>query len=165
MTEVLLLLGSNIHPERHIPAAKKAIRELLASCAFSRTFVTEPVGDPDQPAFWNVAARGLTPLAIEALQRELAELEARHGRQRDPARPCGPRTLDVDILLFGHQVGRFGALELPSPLLAREAFVLIPAAEVAPDWLHPVLGKTLGELAVGADGSGVSPLEAGPDGP
>lgn len=158
MRPVLLLLGSNIEPERHIPQAKAELAALLASCCFSRTYLTAPVGDPDQPPFWNVAAKGLTGVSVEELQREIAELEARHGRMRDPRRPCGPRTLDLDLLLYDQLVGRFGSLELPAPLLAHEAFVLVPAAEVAPDWVHPVLGKPLAELAAAMETVGIEPL-------
>ncbi|MCX7894912.1 MAG: 2-amino-4-hydroxy-6-hydroxymethyldihydropteridine diphosphokinase [Thermoanaerobaculum sp.] len=162
MTPVLLLLGSNIKPHLHIPAAKKELQELLAHCRFSRTYLTEPVGDSHQPPFWNLAACGYTALSLADLQRELAQLEQRHGRLRDPDRPCGPRTLDVDLLLYGQTVGRFGSLELPAPLLAKEAFVLIPAAEVAPHWCHPVLGKSLASLAreIGSTGVQLLPEEA-----
>lgn len=162
MKPVLVLLGSNIEPERHIPQAKAELQELLADCAFSRTYLTTPVGDPHQPPFWNLAARGKTTLSVEALQQALAFLEHKHGRVRDPARPCGPRTLDLDLLLYDQEVGRFGSLVLPAPLLTREAFVLLPAAEVAPDWPHPVLHKPLCQLAAGLSPSGVTPLEALP---
>ncbi|MFN3413954.1 MAG: 2-amino-4-hydroxy-6-hydroxymethyldihydropteridine diphosphokinase, partial [Thermoanaerobaculum sp.] len=148
MKPVLVLLGSNIQPERHIPQAKAELQQLVADCVFSRTYLTAPVGDPHQPSFWNLAAKGKTTLSVEVLQRQLALLEARHGRVRDPARPCGPRTLDLDLLLYDQLVGRFGSLELPSPLLSQQAFVLVPAAEVAPQWLHPVLQKPQAELVV-----------------
>jgi 2-amino-4-hydroxy-6-hydroxymethyldihydropteridine diphosphokinase len=147
MTPVLLLLGSNVEPQRHIPQAVQELRTLFGELATSRVFLTPPVGDEAQPPFWNLAAKGCSSESLERLQRALAALEARHGRLRDPARPCGPRTLDLDILLFGSTVGKFGKLQLPSPLLVSQAFVLLPAAEVAPDWVHPVLGKTLRALA------------------
>lgn len=161
MTPVLLLLGSNIEPERHIPQARGQLTALLHHCRFSSTYLTEPVGDAHQPPFWNQAATGSTQLPLDILQQALADLEAAHQRQRDPSRPCGPRTLDLDILLYGELVGRFGSLVLPSPLLQREAFVLVPAAEVAPHWRHPVLGKTLSELAAALPRRGVHRLEEG----
>lgn len=164
MKPVLLLLGSNIEPERHIPQAKAELSGLLLSCTFSRTYLTAPVGDPDQPPFWNVAAKGFTNFSVEELHQELARLESRHHRVRDPVRPCGPRTLDLDLLLYDQVVGRFGSLELPAPLLAREAFVLVPAAEVAPEWVHPVLGKPLAELAARVAKGGIELLpEVGHD--
>ncbi len=162
MKPVLLLLGSNIEPERHIPQAKAELRELLSDCVFSRTYLTAPVGDPDQPPFWNVAAKGKTTLTVEELQRALAHLERQHGRVRDPARPCGPRTLDLDLLLYDQEVGQFGSLVLPAPLLTREAFVLVPAAEVAPEWRHPVLQRPLSELVGGIQTVGVSLLKEAP---
>lgn len=162
MKPVLVLVGSNIEPEHHIPQAKAELQELLADCRFSRTYLTAPVGDPDQPPFWNLAATGKTVLTVVELQRALAQLEWQHGRVRDPARPCGPRTLDLDLLLYDQEVGHFGSLQLPAPLLTREAFVLVPAAEVAPHWLHPVLQKPLSQLAAGLNTSGVTPLEHAP---
>lgn len=162
MKPVLVLLGSNIEPERHIPQAKVELQELLAECVFSRIYLTSPVGDPHQPRFWNLAAKGKTSLPVETLQLQLSLLEARHGRVRDPARPCGPRTLDLDLLLYDQEVGSFGSLQLPAPLLSREPFVLVPAAEAAPDWLHPVLKRPLSELAESLDTSGITPLEGFP---
>ncbi len=159
MTPVLLLLGSNIEPERHIPQARGQLARLLHRCRFSSTYLTEPVGDADQAPFWNQAATGLTQLPLDALQQALADLEAAHQRQRDPSRPCGPRTLDVDMLLYGELVGRFGSLVLPAPLLQREAFVLVPAAEVAPHWRHPLLGQTLAQLAELVPRQGIRLLE------
>lgn len=162
MKPVLVLVGSNIEPERHIPQAKAELQQLLADCVFSRTYLTAPVGDPHQPPFWNLAAKGKTTLSVEELQHQLALLETRHGRVRDPARPCGPRTLDLDILLYDQEVGLYGSLQLPSPLLSREAFVLVPAAEVAPHWLHPVLKKPLAELAASLKAEGIEPLPEEP---
>jgi len=147
MIPTLLLVGSNVEPQQHVPQAVQELRQLLAGLATSRVFLTPPVGDEDQPPFWNVAIKGFARGNLEVLQDELAAIEARHGRLRDPSRPCGPRTLDLDILLFGNTVGQFGKLQLPSPLLGTQAFVLLPAAEVAPDWVHPILGKPLQALA------------------
>jgi 2-amino-4-hydroxy-6-hydroxymethyldihydropteridine diphosphokinase len=130
-----------------MPQARRQLAQLLASCRFSSTYLTPPVGDPDQPPFWNQGATGFTALSPEQLHAKLLEIEAANGRVRNPARPYGPRTLDLDLLLYDSWVGQFGQLTLPAPLLAKEAFVLIPAAEVAPTWVHPVLGVSLQELA------------------
>lgn len=162
MKPVLVLLGSNIEPEHHIPQAKGELQQLLADCVFSRTYLTAPVGDPDQPRFWNLAAKGKTTLTVLELHRALSQLEGQHGRLRDPNRPYGPRTLDLDLLLYDQEVGHFGSLQLPAPLLVREAFALVPAAEVAPDWLHPVLQKPLSELVACVTTAGVTPLEDAP---
>lgn len=158
MIPVLLLLGSNIEPEIHLPKAREEIAIILENCSFSQTYLTKPVGEAHQPLFWNQAATGNTDITLEELQDRLAALEMAHGRERDPRRPCGPRTLDIDILLFGQVVGQFGTLPLPSPLLHRQAFVIIPAAELVPQWPHPLLGKTLAQLAQKVDGSGVALL-------
>lgn len=158
MIPVLLLLGSNIEPENHLPKAREEISAILENCRFSKTYLTQPVGELDQPPFWNQAVTGNTAMPLAELQNRLAALELACGRKRDPRRPCGPRTLDIDILLFGQVVGEFGNLRLPSPLLHRQAFVIIPAAELVPHWPHPLLGKTLAQLAQKVDGSGVTLL-------
>lgn len=163
MIPVLLLLGSNIEPESHLPKAREEISTILEDCRFSPTYLTQPVGELDQPPFWNQAVTGSTASPLEELQNRLADLELAHGRQRDPRRPCGPRTLDLDILLFGQVIGELGKLLLPSPLLHRQAFAIIPAAELAPHWRHPLLGKTLAQLAQKVDRTGITPLPEAKD--
>ena len=140
-------LGSNIEPERNL---RRAVRELgvrFTLVAVSRVYRTAPVGDPDQPDFWNLAAELASDLPPDEVQRRLREIETDLGRTRDARRPFGPRTVDLDLVLVTGVAGRFGDLQLPSPLVEREAFVAVPLAELAPE-LRPGAGSaTLSEIA------------------
>jgi 2-amino-4-hydroxy-6-hydroxymethyldihydropteridine diphosphokinase len=131
---VYIGLGANLDdPRAHVERAAIDLGELPASRleALSRLYRTAPVGPPDQPDYINAAARLRTRLAPWGLLRALQAIERRHGRVRDGTR-WGPRTLDLDILLFGaRRVARPG-LTLPHPEMRRRAFVLVPLAEVAP---------------------------------
>jgi 2-amino-4-hydroxy-6-hydroxymethyldihydropteridine diphosphokinase len=148
LTLCLVSVGSNIQPERFVPRAIEQLRQRLGPVKVSSAYRTVPVGDTAQPDFWNLAVIFETELSPEAINAELHAIERHLGRSHDPSRPWGPRAIDLDLVLLGDLVGRFGAVELPSPQLAEQAFVAVPAAELAPRLKHPLLGVTLAELAV-----------------
>ncbi len=156
---MFVVLGSNIEPERNLARAVRELRARFGVVAVSRVYRTAPVGDPDQPDFWNAAAEIECDLAPDEVQRRLREVEADLGRVRDPERPCGPRTADLDLVLVPGRAGRFGNLELPSPLVEREAFVAVPLAELAPTLAHPVTGAPLAEIARAAAARAPRPPE------
>jgi len=150
---VFLGLGANIPgrwgtPQQTLLRALTALAERgLAPLARSRFYVTKPVGGGRQPDFLNAVIRAPAGLAPLALLRLAKSLERQAGRR--PGRRAGPRPLDIDILDYGgRRLGRGGAkrqlggLILPHPELARRAFVLVPLAEIAPHWRHPVLGAS-----------------------
>jgi len=145
-----LCLGSNIEPRRHLARAVAELRLRFDVVAVSRTYRTAPVGDTKQADFFNLAACIDTDLPPGDVQEELRAIESLLGRRRDPRRPSGPRTADLDLVLVPGVVGRFGRLELPSPLVEREAFVAIPLADLAPELPHPVAGTSLREVAQAA---------------
>ena len=103
------------------------------------------MGEPDQPDFVNAVAVVDTALSAGELLRELLALEARHGRVR--SKPNAPRTLDLDLLLFGGQVISEPGLEVPHPRMHQRAFVLVPLVEVTPDALIPGHGSAADLLA------------------
>jgi 2-amino-4-hydroxy-6-hydroxymethyldihydropteridine diphosphokinase len=139
-----LSLGSNIEPERHLSAAIDELRARFGAIAVSPAYRSAAVGF-EGPAFINVAAAIDTDLDPAALDAWLHALEARHGRRRDGPRYAS-RTLDVDIVLFGARIVRGpGHLEIPRPELA-ERFVLVPLADIAPEAVDPVSGRTVSEL-------------------
>ncbi len=148
MTAALVALGSNVGArEQHLAAALAGLRALPRTrvLAVSSTIETAPVGcPPGSGAFLNAAALLETELSPRALLDALAALEAGAGRER--AARNAPRTLDLDLLLHGAAVLDEPGLQLPHPRLHLRAFVLEPAAEIAPDLLHPRLGRTLREL-------------------
>lgn len=113
--------------------------------AVSRFHRTSPVGGPDgQEDFLNAAVRLETSLAPKALMQLLLEVERSMGRRRTER--WGPRTIDLDILLYGQEVIDFPDLTVPHPRMAFRRFVLEPAAEIASELVHPQLGWTLHRL-------------------
>ena len=112
----------------------------------SSLYDTEPVGETDQPNFLNAVAQLDTELTARQVLWNLQLIERRLGRVR--ARPWGPRTIDLDLLLYGAQVVDEPDLKVPHPELTRRSFVLVPLVELDPLLVHPVTGETLmGHLA------------------
>lgn len=144
MTRAYLSLGSNQEPEKHLRAALDELRARFGAVQVSPVYKFPAVGF-DGPDFLNLAAAIDSDLDAAALNDWLHALEDRHGRRRDVPR-FSSRTLDVDIVLFGDAVlSGAGNLEVPRDEL-RHAFVLKPLADIAPDVVHPVSRKTVGEL-------------------
>lgn len=146
MIRILLALGANLEPRRErIEEAMRLLElEALTDTRRSSMYATEPVGYTDQPDFLNAAITGTTSLGAEELFSICKDIERRIGRQhRDQWRE---REIDIDIILYGVQVIDTPLLTIPHPRMHERAFVLDPAAEIAPDMLHPVLGTTIGQL-------------------
>ncbi|MBI4602083.1 MAG: 2-amino-4-hydroxy-6-hydroxymethyldihydropteridine diphosphokinase [Planctomycetes bacterium] len=143
-TPALLAVGSNLGDRE---AAIRGALALLGGepdvgvTAVSRWKETEPAGGPPQGPYLNGAVAIRTRLAPRALLAVLQAVEARLGRVRGPR--WGPRTIDLDILLYGDLVVRAPDLEIPHPRMLERVFVLEPAAEVAAGWVHPVTGRTV----------------------
>jgi 2-amino-4-hydroxy-6-hydroxymethyldihydropteridine diphosphokinase len=111
---------------------------------------------PPQPDYLNGCALLQVELSPPELLRVLLQTEAKFGRQR--RRRWGPRTLDLDLLLFDDWVMQTPDLTIPHPRMAERAFVLVPLAEIAPDWVEPVSGRAIAELLQAVDCSGVKQL-------
>jgi 2-amino-4-hydroxy-6-hydroxymethyldihydropteridine diphosphokinase len=107
---------------------------------------TEPWGVADQPRFLNLALECRTGLEPRALLDALKAIERGMGRDPDALR-WGPRVMDLDILLYDARVVDEPGLVIPHALMHERAFVLVPLASLAPDLVHPVLGRSIGELA------------------
>jgi 2-amino-4-hydroxy-6-hydroxymethyldihydropteridine diphosphokinase len=107
----------------------------------SSLYDSEPVGDVDQPNFLNAVAELETELTARQLLWNLQLIERRLGRTR--TRRWGPRTIDLDLLLFGPEVVDEPDLQVPHPELARRSFVMVPLVELDPMLVHPVTGETL----------------------
>lgn len=143
--EVLLGLGANLgDPPAQLARAVRALQGAVRVTAVSSVWRTEPVGYADQPDFHNLVIRGWTALPPLELLRAAQAVEEALGRVRTFAN--APRVMDVDLLAYGDRVMRTEALVLPHPRLHLRGFVLHPLAEVAPEWRHPVLGRTAREL-------------------
>jgi len=140
-------LGANLGDrEGTLRAALEALaaRDGIAVTAVSKFRETAPVGGPEQGPFVNAAAQLRTSLPPRDLLRVLQEVEAQFGRERTVR--WGPRTLDLDLLIYGGEVIDEPDLRVPHPLMHERRFVLEPLCDIAPGARHPVLGRTAAEL-------------------
>jgi 2-amino-4-hydroxy-6-hydroxymethyldihydropteridine diphosphokinase len=144
-------LGSNLESrfgdrEANLREAVRRIETLGEVRAVSSSYDTEPVGYREQPRFLNGALVLETELGPQELMRRLLGVERAMGREHEGAVAKGPRVIDLDLLLYGDWVLWAEDLILPHPRMEERRFVLEPLAEIAPDWVHPVLGVTVREL-------------------
>jgi len=145
-TRAYLGLGSNIDAEANLPAALTLLEEIpgIVLRGVSPLYRTPPWGNTDQPPFLNAV------LAIDTDLEPLALLDAVQGVEnslhRKRTRHWGPRTMDIDLLLFGEEIVREPRLTLPHPYLHLRGFVLIPLCDLAPEIVHPERGRTMAEL-------------------
>jgi 2-amino-4-hydroxy-6-hydroxymethyldihydropteridine diphosphokinase len=142
---VAIALGSNVGNRREIlKSAVEALQPFVADLRVSSFYDTPYVGAEVQPAVLNAAVVGVTSEEAHPLLERLLAIEHQFGRTR----PYGgaPRTLDLDLILYGDAVIDEPGLIVPHPRFRERRFVLEPLAEVAPDWRDPVTGRTIEEL-------------------
>lgn len=150
---VSLSLGSNLGDrEMNLRQGVQLLREQIQVNAVSSVYETAPVGPADQPAFLNLAVTAETDLPAHALLLAAQSTEQAVGRR--PTYRWGPRVLDIDILLLGDQVIDEADVIVPHPRMPERAFVLIPLAEIAPEAHHPILNRSIQDLAALAPGRG-----------
>lgn len=152
MTRVFVALGSNLaDPVAQLAAACDEIGRLPQTRLLGRSSLwrSAPVGYLDQPDFVNAVAEVDTTLEPEALLEQLLEIERRHGRVREFAN--APRTLDLDIALYGERRIDTPTLTVPHPRMHERAFVLLPLHELAPDLSIPGHGPLRDLLSGVAD--------------
>jgi 2-amino-4-hydroxy-6-hydroxymethyldihydropteridine diphosphokinase len=150
-TLAAIALGSNLESRfgdraANLREAVRRIEGLGEVRAVSSFYDTAPVGYLEQPRFLNGALLLETEVEPRALMRELLGVERAMGRERVGAPVKGPRVIDLDLLLYGDWVLWAEDLILPHPRMEERRFVLEPLAEIAPEWMHPVLGVTVREL-------------------
>ncbi|RKY64584.1 MAG: 2-amino-4-hydroxy-6-hydroxymethyldihydropteridine diphosphokinase [Candidatus Latescibacterota bacterium] len=153
-------LGSNLGDRtKYLREAVRRLKALPGTKleAVSSFYDTAPVGVEDQPRFLNAVVKLRTELPPKRLLEGLLEIERELGRKR--TRRWGPRTVDLDLLLYDDRVISEPGLQVPHPRMHERSFVLVPLAELDPELVHPVLGRTIRELLEGAGRGDVHPIE------
>lgn len=157
MPRAVIALGSNLDPERHLRAGLRSLAARVRITNTSRVYRTPPWGVTDQPAFLNAVVTAETTLAPLDLLDALLAIEAEQGRVR--AERWGPRTLDLDLLLYDDVLLESERLTLPHPRLHERLFVLVPLCDLMPDALHPRLGESYRALRDALPPEPIEPVE------
>ena len=145
MVTVYLGLGSNLgNRQANLDKAFDFLSQRIRVEEVSSVYDTEPIGNIEQPRFLNMVCQVHTNLAPTELLALAKGIEKKLGRVATKSN--APRPIDIDILFYGDQVVETPELVIPHPRIMERAFVLVPLAEIAPDLVHPVNGKTGKEL-------------------
>ena len=144
MPAVYVAIGSNVEPERNLTLATGELQREFPDVRFSPWYRNRAIGF-EGADFINLVAGFTTALSLDEVIARLHAIEALCGRARDAPR-WAPRSMDLDILLYGDLVRDEPRLKLPRPDLLKRAFMLGPLADIAPDLLHPLEKVTIGEL-------------------
>ena len=154
---IYLALGSNLGDRRgNLAAALQRLREITEITTVSSVYETEPVGYAEQPRFLNMVLRGQTTLAPQELLRAVKQIEKALGRQATFRN--GPRPIDIDIIFYDDAHIEQDDLTIPHPRMAERAFVLVPLAEIAPERIDPLSGKSARQLLAEVPQEGVQHL-------
>lgn len=159
-TRAFIAIGSNIDAERNVTAALELLGRLLRIVAVSSFYRTPALGAPGSPDFLN----GLVEIETELEPRELKrlvlqEVESKLGRERGDD-PNAPRSIDLDLVLYGDLVSDEEGLVLPAPEIVDRAFVALPLLELEPDLVLPGTDQSLREIAAGLSSSEMTPAES-----
>jgi 2-amino-4-hydroxy-6-hydroxymethyldihydropteridine diphosphokinase len=155
LSQIFIALGSNLG--NRTSNLKRAIADLppvIQVLTQSPIYETEPWGYTEQPRFLNQIVEGETQLSPYDLLKYIKKAEVRLGRK--PEFRYGPRIIDIDILFYDHLIFEYPGLKIPHPRLHERAFVLVPLADIAPDFIHPVYQLTIAVLLARVDKTGVN---------
>lgn len=144
MPEIFVAAGSNVRPREHLRRALTALAAAWPGLRVSRAWANPAFGFAGAD-FINLAVGFDTEESLERVLERLRAIEAACGRPRE-APKWAPRTLDLDLLLYGDQIDRFPGVTLPRPDLLLRAYMLGPLADIAPELRHPVAGETIATL-------------------
>lgn len=144
MREVYVAAGSNVEPVQRLRTAVGELRALYADLRVSTAYRNEAVGFSGDD-FINLVVGFATSESLEQVLAQLHRIEALCGRERD-APKWAPRSMDLDVLMYGDVVGEFPGAKLPRPDLLKRSYMLGPLAEIAPKLVHPTEKKTIAQL-------------------
>lgn len=157
MAQAYLSAGSNVgNRQKFLRRALRSISDFCEITKVSSVYETEPWGKLDQPRFLNLCLAVKTSLHPQELLNRIKDIEIDIGRTKTTK--WGEREIDIDILFYGSKIVRGPSLALPHPRIEERAFVLVPLAEIAPNFIHPVLKKTIRQLVQNTGSKGVSKL-------
>jgi 2-amino-4-hydroxy-6-hydroxymethyldihydropteridine diphosphokinase len=163
LADVFIALGSNLGDRAaNLAAARAGIAVDVSVMSASSIYETEPWGPAGQGRYLNQVLRGETALKPHALLAKLHEIEHRLGRDRGREERYGPRTIDLDILLYDDMRVAESGLTIPHPRMLERAFVLAPLAEIAPELV--VGGVRICDALARLDRTGVTAWQRGDDG-
>ena len=155
--DIFLAIGTNLGDRlSNLRAALHSFPPDVELVAVSRVYETPPWGYADQPAFLNMAVHARTRLSPESLLSKLKQAEVQIGRE--PGFRWGPRLIDIDILFYDDLVFESPPLIIPHKRLHERAFVLVPLADIAPELVHLVLGRTIRQLLDEVDANDIVPF-------
>jgi 2-amino-4-hydroxy-6-hydroxymethyldihydropteridine diphosphokinase len=157
MTDVYLAAGSNVEPEKYLARALRELAAAYGPLTLSPAYRNQAVGFSGDD-FINLVVGFRTEDEVATVRRQLQKIEAACDRPPD-APKWAPRTMDLDILLFGDLVSDEPGLKIPRPDLIKRPYMLRPIADIAPDVRHPISGKTMRELWESFEGDAHSMLE------
>ncbi len=146
MNRAYVLIGSNVHKKTNYPKALRRLRAVGDVLAVSSVYETAPVGNPEGESFYNGVVLLETELEARVLKRALRIVETQLGRVRT-ANPYAPRTIDLDLILFNHDIIDEADVHVPDPLILQRPVLALALAEISPQYVHPTDGRTLEEIA------------------
>lgn len=151
MTKILLGIGSNINREENIRSGLEVLPKFISGLRISPVYESPAYGFSGDN-FFNLAVSGHTDSSLSELIHLLREVEFSHGREKNASK-FSSRQLDIDILMYGMEVGEFFGVTLPRDEILTRAYVLKPVADLEPDYCHPLSNKCFRDLWMEFDGN------------
>ncbi len=159
MTRAFIGLGSNIDPAGNVRSAVLALDRVAHPVRISTVYLTEALGDPTQPPYYNCVAAIATAMPPREIKFGLLRgIEDSLGRVRTADR-YAPRTIDLDLIVYGELMLDEDGLRLPDPDILKRAFLALPLFELAPELMLAGYDVGIGEIAAGMQDTGMQPLE------
>ena len=151
MTEIYISIGSNINRQRNIQRAVSSLVANFSNIKCSSVYESEAVGF-DGDAFYNLVVKTNSTESLETVLQTLKKIELECGRNNSSEKKYAPRTIDLDLLLFGNEIFHNEHIDIPRKDITEYAFVLLPLSELAPELKHPELKISMADLWLNFNG-------------